>query len=340
LSTYVASSGNAILSGTLGGRGQGRGGCPVNLSLFAAGSWIGEAIDAGSRLRSCLPFPTIVVSTRVGRRHLVADGPMQGALVQGVHDSSVTPRLSTNDEDLGVSRFAFADERPTLRLAGARPVSSTTRTELSWQHVGPASKLSLPPGCSMPARVSRAMVTLGGPDRAQLVVFAFESGVVWPSRIDEGRLAYRGCRTRRGELRPARQARSRPRGDDGESGAGNDRGVFTALLAQPWEHGGGVDAGSVPLVGGRRDRGQGPQLATSQLDDGFGRADTRADLLLQIGDDERMQRLEGLRRTAVAAPRPLHHDLRIAVATRAASARRWLGRDVAGARAGRAPRRA
>jgi hypothetical protein len=43
---------------------------------------------------------------------------------------------------------------------------------------------------------------------------------------------------------------------------------------------------------------------TSQLGDGFGGADTRADLLLQIGDDERMQRLEGLRRTAVAAPRP------------------------------------
>jgi hypothetical protein len=104
---------------------------------------------------------------------------------------------------------------------------------------------------------------------------------------------------------------SRPRGDDGESGAGDDRGVFTALLAQPWEHGGGVDAGSVPRVGGRRDRGQGrswrrvviPDLVPfmSQLGDGFGGADTRTDLLLHATTSA----CRGSRayRTAVAAPR-------------------------------------
>jgi hypothetical protein len=43
---------------------------------------------------------------------------------------------------------------------------------------------------------------------------------------------------------------------------------------------------------------------TSQLGDGFGRADTRADLVLQIGDDERRQKIERLCRTAVASCRP------------------------------------
>ena len=69
---------------------------------------------------------------------------------------------------------------------------------------GPASKLRRPPGCSPASESEPSDGQAGPPDRAQLVVFAFESGAVWPSRIDEGRLAYRGCRTRRGELRPAR----------------------------------------------------------------------------------------------------------------------------------------
>ena len=104
-------------------------------------------------------------------------------------------------------------------------------------------------------------------------------------------------------------------------------------------------------VGGRRDYGQGPQLsaggdpgsaASSGCSSATGSvAPTPWPTCCSGSASTRARRGSG----GFAGPSwlpagPLDHDLRIAVAARASGTRRGLGRDVAGDRAGRVPRRA
>lgn len=87
-----------------------------------------------------------------------------------------------------VSEFAHQnmEPRPTPELdfltAREREVMALVATGLSNDEI--AARLFVSPATAK-THVSRAMVKLGARDRAQLVVMAYESGLVRPGRIDE-----------------------------------------------------------------------------------------------------------------------------------------------------------
>ena len=130
----------------------------------------------------------VVAALRAGASGYLGKGTEPGALLAAIRTvASGESLLSPTATTALIGRFLSRPEPPQGRLAASlaeltgREREITTLAGVGLANEEIADKLSISPA-TVKTHVNRAMMKVGARDRAQLVVFAYETGLVTPRR--------------------------------------------------------------------------------------------------------------------------------------------------------------